>query len=546
MDPLSVTAAVVSFVDIARRIMDSVEKVGQTRQNLQLLVEDIVAELTELQTLCHDGRGRLTHIDPDSTRCLQNLHSSVRTLLHIQFLFRVHIHMSFTVLSSVLLQADRGLSAVKHHFLAWLKNAEIEGQILRLRARISAVHRRFAMIASLRAERVDNELLVATSEMRGTMNRVESLLSPLLISSHASGTYPASALDHDSPDGFDYQFLHMKVRRAADLLARISATCTFPIEESRGAVSFEHTGECKLSQATLMRSTTIRVLETLQLLELKPSELALHEGADHLIYLGLSLLDLGLADDAAPIFVAITNIYQRLMHRNPHAYRPYVVWGLERFSWTRLGSPEGLDAARRAVGVCREAAAACEGECAPHLISSLHIYSRQLDAHDHPDEALACAAEALALQRQAPHDPDAECRTICWEASGEAHVALSAARAFARPYETAVNDMLSLWLYGDALAAVGQWAEALIIATEVVQCLRALVVWDEQWTSLARWLVWWHEKHGDLMVRICAPGAPLAASITVVDDLDEFDELADEGGRGEGASGSRSVALIRT
>lgn len=110
MDPLSITAAVVSFVDIARRIMDSVEKVrtdqrwpsdlvfgatpdehwiqvGQTRQNLQLLVEDIVEELTELQKLCHDGRGRLTHIDPDSTRSLQNLHSSVRTLLHIYFLF---------------------------------------------------------------------------------------------------------------------------------------------------------------------------------------------------------------------------------------------------------------------------------------------------------------------------------------------------------------------------------------------------------------------------------------------------------------------------
>ncbi len=95
MDPLSITAAVVSFVDIARRIKDSVDKVrrgltllygailivtrkvGQTRQNLKQAVEDIIEELTELQKLCQDGQGRLDHIDLDSFHSLQKLHSSV-------------------------------------------------------------------------------------------------------------------------------------------------------------------------------------------------------------------------------------------------------------------------------------------------------------------------------------------------------------------------------------------------------------------------------------------------------------------------------------
>ncbi len=53
-------------------------KIGQTRQNLQQLVENLMEELTELQKLCQDGQGRLANIDPESTRSLEKLHSSVR------------------------------------------------------------------------------------------------------------------------------------------------------------------------------------------------------------------------------------------------------------------------------------------------------------------------------------------------------------------------------------------------------------------------------------------------------------------------------------
>lgn len=62
---------------VLRSILTLSRKVGQTRRNLQQLVEDIIEELTELQKLCQDGQGRLNNIDPDSTRSLQKLHSSV-------------------------------------------------------------------------------------------------------------------------------------------------------------------------------------------------------------------------------------------------------------------------------------------------------------------------------------------------------------------------------------------------------------------------------------------------------------------------------------
>ncbi|KAL4257118.1 hypothetical protein AB1N83_012086 [Pleurotus pulmonarius] len=440
MDPLSITAAVVSFVDIARRIKDSVDKVGQTRQNLQQFTENLVEELTELQILCQDGQGRLNHIDTDSIRSLQKLHSDLVNVLELCLNLAERR------------RSKKSFSSVKYFVVAWLKNAEIEDHILRLRDRVSSVHRRFTMVASLRAERADNDLLVATSEMRVTVNRMESLLSPLFIASHASGTYPASALDHDSPNGFDYQFLHMKVRRTADLLGRISATYTFLIEEHRGPISFEYRGDCKLSQATLMRSATICALETLELLELKPSDLALHEGADHLLYLCISLLHLGLKEDAAAIFIGIINIYQRLMQRNLGTYLPYVVWGLVRLSWHGLGTAEGLDAAKRAVDICREAAAMMGEDCSTHLISSLRTYSCQLVVNDQFDEALTYAAEALEVHRNAPTvRQDSDGLTICWEASGEEHVAFSSARTISRPYQMAIDNVYTLAIYANVL-----------------------------------------------------------------------------------------------
>ena len=53
-------------------------KVGQTRHKLQQLAEGIVEELLELQKLCQDGQGHLNDLDPESTRSLKKLHSSVR------------------------------------------------------------------------------------------------------------------------------------------------------------------------------------------------------------------------------------------------------------------------------------------------------------------------------------------------------------------------------------------------------------------------------------------------------------------------------------
>ncbi|KAG9226698.1 hypothetical protein CCMSSC00406_0006077 [Pleurotus cornucopiae] len=531
MDPLSITTAVVSFVDIAKRIKDSVDKIGQTRRNLQQLVENLVEELAALQELCQNGG--LSRFDPDSTRSLQKLHSDLINVLE----------------RCQKLTEPRGpktrFSSVKYYVVTWLKDAEIEGRILRLRDRVSSVHRRFTMIASLRAERADNELLVATSDIRAKMHRMESLLSPLFIASHESGTYPASSLDRTPQlDGFDYQFLHRQVRRAADLLGRICATQVFTMEETRGDICVVYRTERRWpSRPSLMRMATI---ETLQLLELDPSDLALWEGAVHLLCLGKYLFDLRLDEDAAVICIGVINVYQSLMRRNPRTYLPCVAWGLELLSCIHFGTTEGLDAARRAVDICRETATVLQEDYRVDLAHSLRLYSNHLAANGCFDEALTYAVEALAMQRMAPVPPhDRDCPSVCWEASGEEHVALSSARTICRPYDSAIDEMLCLGIYAQILRSVGRWSEALIIATEAVRCADAFA--ERRCfaftRSLESWVVGVHEEHRIVMARVCAPGTLLAVSN---DDVDDSDELDNEDFSRRGGSGTRSAALVLT
>ncbi|KAG9226700.1 hypothetical protein CCMSSC00406_0006075 [Pleurotus cornucopiae] len=505
MDPLSITAAAVSFVDIARRIKDSVEKVGQTRRNLQQLVEDIIEELTELQKLCQDGQGHLNHIDPDSTRSLRRLHSDLSDVL--ERCLKITERR----------KGDKGLSYVKYHFSAWLKNAEIESDILRLRDRVSSVHRRFTMVASLRAERADGELLIFSSEQRVAMRRMEGLLSRLLIDSHASGTYPASALDHASPDGIEYRNLHLQVQKTVALLDCISATHTFTIEETRGPEPFRYLSRPSWpSQASLMRSTTIRAFETLQLLELEPSNLALWEGADHLLDLGNYLYDLGLEEDAAAIFIGVSNVYQTLMQRNARTYLPYVAWGLRRLFYIHFGTLEGLGFAKRAVHICRETATMLQEDYCVDLARSLCIYSDHLSAKGHFDEALTYAAEALAMQRKAPTaQQGSDCLVVSWEASGEERVALSSARTISRAYDTAIDEMSYLGVYAYVLLSMGRWSEALIITTEAINCLGALGKCDSWVKDVSFGFPWVYEDHQYVVSKICSPSSPLAASISV-------------------------------
>ncbi|KAJ8487525.1 hypothetical protein ONZ45_g14293 [Pleurotus djamor] len=75
MDPLSITAAVVTFIDIAKRIKTSLDKISQNRKTLRELIGNVVSELLELHKLCARREGVLDSscLDYDLTNSLDNL-----------------------------------------------------------------------------------------------------------------------------------------------------------------------------------------------------------------------------------------------------------------------------------------------------------------------------------------------------------------------------------------------------------------------------------------------------------------------------------------
>ncbi len=105
-------------------------------------------------------------------------------------------------------------SSLKGYVAAWMKNAKIEGDILRLKDRVSSVHWRFTVSLPFRFSclsqrsccwqyisslRMEHGLLVVTAENRVRMNRMEGLVSQLLIESHISDTNPATVGKPSAP-----------------------------------------------------------------------------------------------------------------------------------------------------------------------------------------------------------------------------------------------------------------------------------------------------------------------------------------------------------
>ncbi|KAG9221566.1 hypothetical protein CCMSSC00406_0007205 [Pleurotus cornucopiae] len=447
MDPLSITAAVVSFVDVAVRIKESVDKIGQNRQTLKELTSDVIDELIELRKLCQHREGDLNRVrlDYDSIRSLENLQSELNSVLErcLKFLER----------------RKRGrLSSLKACVSAWIKNAEIEGDILRLRDRVSSVHRRFSYITSLRME---NNLLVVDSENRTMMNRMEGLVSQLLVDSQTSATNPAVLLDSANPDGVELQFLRLQVQRAVDRLGSDAPTHTSPKEEPQAAQRFYiHVQHCQ-PQSSLMRSVTIAVLQIIQLLE-HPFSISFLDCLDRIFSLFFQLVDLGLIEDAAAITSWAITTY-RLLMKTGTTSTTYLVGGLLNLPRIRSGAREGLDAAKSAVEVCRPMVATSRGDHLP-LARCLRTYADHLVRNDCYDGGVK---EALAGQCHAPDEYET---WAVWEAAKEDSIILSSVRSITKTYAMAITEGFYWYRWANSLAYAGRYSEAAAVGVEAINC----------------------------------------------------------------------------
>ncbi|KAF4583492.1 hypothetical protein EYR38_002243 [Pleurotus pulmonarius] len=418
MDPLSITAAIVSFIDVAVRIKESVDKIGQNRQTLKELTSDVIDELIELRKL---------ELNSVLERCLK-------------FLER---------------RKHGRLSSLKACVSAWIKNAEIEGAILRLRDRVSSVHRRFTYITSLRME---NNLLVVDSENRTMMNQMEGLVSQLLIDSKAPEPRQAAPFDSADPE---LQFLRLQVQRAVDRLGSVSPTRALPEEEPKAAQRFYiHVQHCQ-PQSSLMRSITITVLQIIQLLE-HPFSVSFLNCLDRIFSLFFQLVELGLIEDAAAMTSWAIITYRSLM-KTDTTPTTYLVGGLLNLPRICSRARKGLDAAKSAVGICHSMITTSRGDHLP-LARCLRTYADHLVKNDCYDGGMG---EALAVQRDAPDEYET---WAVWEASGEDSITLSSVRSITKTYAMAVTEGFYWYRWANSLAYSGRFSEAAAVGVEAINC----------------------------------------------------------------------------
>lgn len=500
MDPLSITASIVTFIDVAKRIKDSVDKIGQNRQTLKELMNDVLDELTELRKLCQHREGELdrARLDYDAVHSLEGLESELNKVLQrcIKILER---------------RKRNRLSSLKAYVAVWVKNTEIEADILRLKDRVSSVHRRFTYIASLRME---HGLLVVTTEHRVRMARMEGLVSQLLIDSDASGTAPARVLDHATPDGVEFQFLRLQVRKIVDRLSHISATHAF-IEEPLSAqpcTSYSQVADTE-PMSSLMRSAMITFLQILQLLE-QPSDFTFLEGVEYAFKAYSLLLDVGLVEEAAAVTTWSVALYRRLTQTDA-TYMTYVVAGLMNLADIRTGTPEGMDAAKSALTACRSTIATPQ-EDSSSLAHCLRSYTFYLLRYGEFDTALEYAKEALTIQRDFPDNRVDGDTLVVWEASGEKDLVFSSARSITRSFQLAAEEGFSLYLLAISLGCESRYTEAAIVGIEAINCLTALG--ELGYSSVERYIM--DIRHNrTAWSTIIKPPATIEQPVTPADDV---------------------------
>ncbi|KAL0946486.1 hypothetical protein HGRIS_012703 [Hohenbuehelia grisea] len=472
MDPLSISAAVVAFVDIARRIKGSIDKVAHNRRSLKELSEDVLKGLTGLEKFCRT-RNNLERALDGSEEVEAELSESLEDLQ--------------SQLAHVLATCERTfpktkpsgpLSAARSSFKAWRKVEEIEADIRRLKDQVQSCHMRFTSLASAR---IEHSLLVLRTDQRARLHQMEGLVARVLIDSRVNNFRAATVLESPARDGIEYQYLHLQISNIVESLGRLAALKTFAQEEPEGVyllpLDLSTILPCLDSEPIQIRRTVIQALQILQLIELSPNALTIQTGALSLKELSLQLWNLGLLADAAAVQSWAVNFYRTLVKGKEGRYFvPYLGWSLNNLACYHAGQLAGLEASEAAVSTYRTLIETTPDHNYTSLLPpALSIYASELMNQSRYEDSLAQAQEALSLQRKSSEHHTCSCWSwVEWDASGEEAIVFSSGRRFGKCEAMAYEEALILQQLACSLAAMNRMSEARLVNTEALSVLNSL------------------------------------------------------------------------
>ncbi|KAL0948492.1 hypothetical protein HGRIS_011058 [Hohenbuehelia grisea] len=518
MDPLSLGASILAFVDAAQKLKETFDKVGQNKLKSRQLVSDAIRGLIDLENLLHNSRN-IVGAEADELRdSLDLLRGDLETVQRR--------------CSKFFSTQERGsLSTIKLHVKGWLKRGDVEEEIAGLEKHIRSSYYRFLVLTStstqVTALRTEQRLVVHHQEHSEQLTRLETAFERMVINNGATNPLPLSNVSNTDHDAVEMQFLRLQLQKVINSARDQQSTWAGVIEAPRQtfsdgkprAMSFRGS-----TYTTVFEDALSQACSAVQTFRDSSNGSSLQERANIMNRLAFTLHHLGLRLQAASLAGLSSDLF-RILYQGHNSDQYLRLYASTTYLFGNIGMPYpgAIIFLEEAVNIWKYL---YDTYSTPfdlmNLLAALRCYSQLLVLNQRPEEALEYSQQTLVLHREfcssSDGQPGREGTTVTWLASGEASVVFSSDREFVQPSELALDEAMTLWSLASGFAGVGRYAEARVAGLDALSCLQALVLTDEWYSPQRKQLLPWRT---DVASWVSIARSPTTTTATIVEENDE-------------------------
>ncbi|KAL0960157.1 hypothetical protein HGRIS_011792 [Hohenbuehelia grisea] len=468
MDPLSITASTLAFLEAAIKIKESIELVSHNRKRLRQLAGEVLRGISDIQEVCERHQSNEDMDGADELRdALDELSGN---------LFRVMRRCE--KLSSKYCEYSTPLGKLGASLNAWLNRRDVEADLHSLKDQVQAWHIRFLTFSVARMER---RALVWHHEDQARAHQLEGLISRMLLENNNRRIAPPQAIELAVPGDEIHLYLEKTLKDLVATADQIHSLSSNWFEEPdvfhQRVLSFE-IDENVTANMSLCRSVLFRVLRVLQELRDSAGFIWLQGLGATLYYIAKLVNVLGMESLSAAIACAASKLYGRLLEHNySQEFLYYYALTLDRVAkyQSAFDFEEAFRACEAAMTIWAQLYDQDRGDrFAMNVAHGLLHYACHLRILRRYDTALEYSKQGLEVIRNIPYDEEGV-ETIRWEGSGEMAIVHSCLRTYSRPAHVANSESFSLHRVASNLASSGHYAHAWVAGFEAMNCYEALL-----------------------------------------------------------------------
>ncbi|KAL0953059.1 hypothetical protein HGRIS_007260 [Hohenbuehelia grisea] len=510
MDPLSLAASIVSFIDASDKMKTTLAEVADHKANVRQAMDEISQDLSEIVRFCQN---RHQALNADEITDLKASIDDLRSTL-----MDVHIRGEAVRVGHI-----GGLLARTR---ARFSQNNIEADILRLWRHVRACRLRFLTSTSVRTE---HNVVVLGREQSDRLAHLETLVVQVLAVSDQDVGFRVPISDSAGLPTPEHDFLQRQVRKVCSRVRQVGLTPFIFVEEPRGRHLDSKGRPTSLEALNLEMRFSRALIAVCQANHiLRPSSTGTETSAQDFAFAMYDLANvldiLGLTADAAAISSFSVELYSKLFASTQAIEFCRHLGATSRFlSFANEDKKSALSSSKQAVDIFDTLFKAYgKSDDLDNLLTALRTYSWDLRANVQVEECVDVSQQTLILHREWTSLQDRGYLErgdplVTWSASGESTVVFSSERRPSHSRYIACEEAFSLWGAASALAASARYAEAHVAAWDATRCAEAVVLTSTSSSSyLATCLAEWRIDLASWVSLVRTPNET-AASITETD-----------------------------